>query len=172
MTRLCPRKDRPGLSSERAPYRDRTRNSRPKLLKRKQYVVKRPQSGLDTKTHWLTVSLKVTLTLQASVLHCYIWQHCMFMYPWFLPAHYLFPSHNTHDWCTPEPSVLVKNTVVTFTSSTADTPMNNFPCKCSALDIQWSASHTWHYQSQTHAEALISLKSCGCRPQICSQVHI
>jgi hypothetical protein len=49
------------LSSERAPHRDRA-NSRPKLLKRKQYLVKRPQSGLDTKIYWLTVSLKVTLS--------------------------------------------------------------------------------------------------------------
>jgi hypothetical protein len=60
-------KDRPGLSSERAPHRDRTANSRPKLLKRKQNLVKRPQSGLDTKTYWLTDWLtdcrKVTLTL-------------------------------------------------------------------------------------------------------------
>jgi hypothetical protein len=30
-------------------------------LKRKQYLVKRPQSGLDTKTCWLTVSHKVNL---------------------------------------------------------------------------------------------------------------
>jgi hypothetical protein len=45
---------RPRLSSERAPHRDRTTNSRPKILKRKQYLVKRPQSGLDTKTYWLT----------------------------------------------------------------------------------------------------------------------
>jgi hypothetical protein len=48
-------KERPGLSSERAPHRERTINSRPKLLKRKQYLVKRPQSGLATKTYWLTV---------------------------------------------------------------------------------------------------------------------
>jgi hypothetical protein len=44
-------KDRPGLSSERAPHRHRTTNSRPKLLKRKRYLVKRPQSGLDIKTY-------------------------------------------------------------------------------------------------------------------------
>jgi hypothetical protein len=54
MTRLWLTKDRPGLSSERAPHRDRKTNSRPKLLKRKQYLVKRPQSGLNTKTYWLT----------------------------------------------------------------------------------------------------------------------
>jgi hypothetical protein len=42
------------LSAERAPHKDRTTNSRPKLLKRKRYLVKRPQSGLDTKTYWLT----------------------------------------------------------------------------------------------------------------------
>jgi hypothetical protein len=47
-------KDRPGLSSERAPHSERTTNFRPKLLKRKQYLVKRPQNGLDTKTYWLT----------------------------------------------------------------------------------------------------------------------
>jgi hypothetical protein len=57
---------RPSLSSKRAPHRDRTRNSRPKHLKRKQYLVKRPQSGLDAKTYWLTVSRKVTLTLSAT----------------------------------------------------------------------------------------------------------
>jgi hypothetical protein len=39
------------LLSERELHRDRTTNSRPKLLKRKQYLVKRPQSGLDTKTY-------------------------------------------------------------------------------------------------------------------------
>jgi hypothetical protein len=42
------------LSSKRAPHRDRTTNSRPKLLKMKQYLVKRPQSGLENKTYWLT----------------------------------------------------------------------------------------------------------------------
>jgi hypothetical protein len=67
MTRRWLTKDRPGLLSERAPHRDRTTNSRPKLLKRKHYLVKRPQSGLDTKTYWLinwlTVNRKVTLTL-------------------------------------------------------------------------------------------------------------
>jgi hypothetical protein len=62
-TRLWLTMDRPSLSSERVPQRDRTTNSRPKLLKRKQYLVKRPQSGLDTKTYWLTVSRKATLTL-------------------------------------------------------------------------------------------------------------
>jgi hypothetical protein len=56
-------KNRLGLSSERAPHRDRTTNSRPKLLKRMQYLVKRPQSWLDIKTYWLTVSRKMTLTL-------------------------------------------------------------------------------------------------------------
>jgi hypothetical protein len=40
---------------------------RPKHLERKQYLVKRPQSGLDTKIYWLTVSRKVILTL---VLQC------------------------------------------------------------------------------------------------------
>jgi hypothetical protein len=65
MTRLWLTKDRPGLSSETAPQRDKTTNSRPKHLKRKQYLVKRPQSGLDAKTYWLmTVSRKVTLTLK------------------------------------------------------------------------------------------------------------
>jgi hypothetical protein len=49
MARLWLIKDRPGLSSARAPHRDRTTNSRPTLLKRKQYLVTRPQSGLDTK---------------------------------------------------------------------------------------------------------------------------
>jgi hypothetical protein len=39
-----------GLSSERASHRDRTTNSRPRLLKKKQYLVKRPRNGLDTKT--------------------------------------------------------------------------------------------------------------------------
>jgi hypothetical protein len=48
--------------SARVPHRDRTTNSRPELLKRKQYLVKRPQSGLDTKTYWPTVSRKVTST--------------------------------------------------------------------------------------------------------------
>jgi hypothetical protein len=48
--------DRPDLLSERAPQRDSTTNSRPKVLKRKQYLVKRPQSGLDTETYWLTDS--------------------------------------------------------------------------------------------------------------------
>jgi hypothetical protein len=33
------------------PHRDRTTNPRPKLLKRKQYLVIRPQSGLATKTY-------------------------------------------------------------------------------------------------------------------------
>jgi hypothetical protein len=42
-------KDRPGLSSERAPHRDKITNFRPKHLKRKQYLVIRPQSGHDTK---------------------------------------------------------------------------------------------------------------------------
>jgi hypothetical protein len=42
------------LSSERTPHKDRTTNSRPKLLKRKQYLVKRSQSGIDTKTYWMT----------------------------------------------------------------------------------------------------------------------
>jgi hypothetical protein len=45
-------KVRPGLSSERALHRDRTTNCRLKLLKGKQYLVKRPQNGLDTKTYW------------------------------------------------------------------------------------------------------------------------
>jgi hypothetical protein len=44
-------KDRPGLTSERASHRDRTTNSRPKLLKRKKYLVEHPQSALDTKTY-------------------------------------------------------------------------------------------------------------------------
>jgi hypothetical protein len=66
MTRLWLEKDRPGFSSERAPHRDKTTNSRPKHLKRKQYLVKRPQSGLDTKTYWLTVSRKMTPTLSTS----------------------------------------------------------------------------------------------------------
>jgi hypothetical protein len=37
----------------RAPHRDKTTNSRPKHLKRKQYLnlVKRPQSKLDAKTY-------------------------------------------------------------------------------------------------------------------------
>jgi hypothetical protein len=55
--------DRPGLSSERAPHRDRRTNSRHKHLKRKKYLVKRPQSGLDVKTYRLNVSRKVILTL-------------------------------------------------------------------------------------------------------------
>jgi hypothetical protein len=67
-------KDRPGLSSERSSHRDRATNSRPKLMKRKEYLVKRPQSGLNTKTYWLTdwltdwltVRRKVTLTLTNS----------------------------------------------------------------------------------------------------------
>jgi hypothetical protein len=49
------------LSSERAPHRDRATNSILKLLKRKNYLVKRPQSWLDP--DWLTISSKVTLTL-------------------------------------------------------------------------------------------------------------
>jgi hypothetical protein len=52
-------KNRPGLSSERAPHRDRTTNSRHKLLIRKKYPVKRPQSGLDTKTCWLWRMYKI-----------------------------------------------------------------------------------------------------------------
>jgi hypothetical protein len=56
--------DRPGLSSDRARHRDRTTNSRPELLKRKHYLVKHRQIGLDTKTFWLTdwltLSRKVT----------------------------------------------------------------------------------------------------------------
>jgi hypothetical protein len=63
MTRLCFTKGRPGLSSEKAPRRDKTTNFTPKHLTRKQYLLKRPQSGLDTKTYWLTVSRKVTLSL-------------------------------------------------------------------------------------------------------------
>jgi hypothetical protein len=54
ITRLWLTKDRPGISSNGAPYRYRTTNSRPKLLKRKHYLVKCPQSGLNTKTYWLT----------------------------------------------------------------------------------------------------------------------
>jgi hypothetical protein len=49
--------------TERGRPSERTENSRTKLLKRKKYLVKRPQSGLNTKTYWLTVSRKVTLTL-------------------------------------------------------------------------------------------------------------
>jgi hypothetical protein len=69
MTRLWLTKDRPGLSSERAPHKDNTTHFRPKHLKRKQHLVKRPQSGLDTRTYWLTdwltISRKETLTLTA-----------------------------------------------------------------------------------------------------------
>jgi hypothetical protein len=43
--------EKPGPSSQMALHTDRTTNSRPELLKGKQYLVKRPQSGLDTKTY-------------------------------------------------------------------------------------------------------------------------
>jgi hypothetical protein len=63
MTILWLTKDRPGLSSERAPHTDKARHFRPKHLKRKQYLVKRPQSGSTPRhTDWLTVSCKVILT--------------------------------------------------------------------------------------------------------------
>jgi hypothetical protein len=71
MTKLWLTKDRPSLSSERAPHRDTTTNSRPKLLQRKQYLVKRPQSGLDTKTYWLTD--EVTLTLVETSVSTTTW---------------------------------------------------------------------------------------------------
>jgi hypothetical protein len=74
MTRLWLTKERPGLSSERAPDRDKTTNSRPNHLKRKQYLVKRPQSGLEAKTHWLTVSRKVTLTLALTLTLAWVVQ--------------------------------------------------------------------------------------------------
>jgi hypothetical protein len=38
-------------SRQRGHSKEMTTNSRPKLLKRKQNLVKRPQSGLDTKTY-------------------------------------------------------------------------------------------------------------------------
>jgi hypothetical protein len=44
-------KGRSGLMSERTHHKDRTTDFRPKFLKRKQYLVKHPQSGLDTKTY-------------------------------------------------------------------------------------------------------------------------
>jgi hypothetical protein len=54
-------------SRQRGHPTDRTTYSRHKLLKRKQYLVKCRQSGLDTKAYihsdWLTVGRKVTLTL-------------------------------------------------------------------------------------------------------------
>jgi hypothetical protein len=66
---------RHGLSSERAPHRDRTTNSRPKHLKRKQYLFRRPQSGLDTRhADWLTVSRKVTLTIENWKTYCLCWE--------------------------------------------------------------------------------------------------
>jgi hypothetical protein len=69
-------KDRPGFSSERAPHRDRTTNSRPKLLKRKQYLVKCPQSWLDTKTFWLTDWLRAVkwLWVNTSKWSCFFFQ--------------------------------------------------------------------------------------------------
>jgi hypothetical protein len=71
MTRLWLTKNKPGLSSEREPHRDKTTNFRSKHLKGKQYLVNRSQSELDTKTYWqtdrLTVSRKVTLTLTVSL---------------------------------------------------------------------------------------------------------
>jgi hypothetical protein len=79
------------LSSERAPHRGRTTNSRPKLLKRKQHLVKCPQSGLDTKTYWLTdwltVSRKVTLTLKqwlSAVKWLWLWSKGLSYYLLFL----------------------------------------------------------------------------------------
>jgi hypothetical protein len=49
---------RRAILSERAPHRDKTTNSRLKHLRRKQYLVKRPQSGLDTKTYWMSAVIE------------------------------------------------------------------------------------------------------------------
>jgi hypothetical protein len=53
---------------------DRTTN----FLKEKQYLIKHPQSGLDTKTYWLTVSCKVTVTVE---LTCHL--NCSVSMSWY-----------------------------------------------------------------------------------------
>jgi hypothetical protein len=54
MTRLWPSKEGPCLSSERAPLQRQDNKFQTQTLEKKQYLVKRPQSGLDTKTYWVT----------------------------------------------------------------------------------------------------------------------
>jgi hypothetical protein len=58
-------------SSERAPHRDKT----VPLKKKKKIYGQKSQTGLDTKTYWLTVSRNVTLTLwhANSLIHMDMW---------------------------------------------------------------------------------------------------
>jgi hypothetical protein len=74
----------------------------------------------------------------------------------------------------PELSILVKNTVVTFISLTANT-QNNIPRpKFSTVDIYLTAPHIWRYQSQTIRRGAFNTraKSCFCHPLFRNQVHM
>jgi hypothetical protein len=80
-------KDRPVLSLERVPHRDKTVTVKLNLI-----FSKEPQMGHDTKTHWLTVSRNVTLTLtlvSQSTLHTS--RHLM----WSAHCNSKSPSSNT-----------------------------------------------------------------------------